>query len=179
MDRTASEIISDLYGSGLTIDQQSWVAELAIVCSRYSAPKSGAERTQAWRDRNAVTGASQGDIYIDNIDNNNKPSVTQTSLKAQASEFYKRYPLKKEPANSEREYLKARKLASHEEIMAGVDRLIASKPDSKFLKYPARWLKSGCWADEYGSMNNTSIPAVGQPRRTYQEIKEEQRANAK
>lgn len=34
-------------------------------------------------------------------------------------------------------------------IIGGVARLVASKPDPKFTKYPASWLNAGCWDDEH------------------------------
>ena len=74
------------------------------------------------------------------------------------TDFYSAYPKKQSKRTAEKAYKQARKLgASHETIMAGLDR--AKRADSRFreLKFtplPASWLNAGGFMDETNEMRN-------------------------
>ncbi len=66
--------------------------------------------------------------------------------------FYQRYPRKIGRGAARVKYERALKLASHEEIMEGLERFIEAEPwhgDLKFCPHPATWLYQERWADVY------------------------------
>ena len=65
-------------------------------------------------------------------------------------EFWAAYPNKKAKQFAKRAYVKALNVATHEEIMAGVQRYVEAEPwDGNWhhCKHPATWLNAGCWDD--------------------------------
>lgn len=71
--------------------------------------------------------------------------------------FWAIYPHRKAKLDAQKAYQQARKLASPEEILAGVERYLRSKPDWQAWAFPASWLRAGRWMDEH------EVPAVGRP----------------
>ena len=66
--------------------------------------------------------------------------------------FYSRFPRRVKPFNAERAYDKAMLVATHEEVMEGLERFIQAEPwhdDLKYCPHPASWLNSGEWLNEY------------------------------
>lgn len=63
--------------------------------------------------------------------------------------FWARYPRKTAKLDAMKAYAKARTIASAEEILNGVDRYIAGKPDYADWCHPATFLNKGRWMDEY------------------------------
>lgn len=72
------------------------------------------------------------------------------SLSEDFSEFYRAYPRKKGRLHAEKAYARARRMASHADIMAGLSAYVASCRGSEahYVKHPATWLNSGGWMDE-------------------------------
>lgn len=64
------------------------------------------------------------------------------------SEFWSAYPRKVGKLIAMEKYRKALKLATHEDIMAGVQRYIETKPDDIDWCHPKTWLQQGRWMDE-------------------------------
>lgn len=68
------------------------------------------------------------------------------------NEFYTRFPVHKGKGAAGTAYVKALKLASHETIMAGLERnwaeLQADKTRGNFCPHPASWLNAQRWNDE-------------------------------
>lgn len=67
-------------------------------------------------------------------------------------EFYAAFPKHVEPRRARDAYLKALRRATKETILAGAQRY-SKHPDvgrdgNRFIKAPASWLNSDCWADE-------------------------------
>lgn len=64
-------------------------------------------------------------------------------------DWYMAYPRKEARAAAERAYVKARKRATAETLLAGATRY-AADPNrvGEFTKLPATWLNGGCWDDE-------------------------------
>lgn len=91
-----------------------------------------------------------------------------------ASEFeiwYRRYPHKIGRGQAERAFVAARKIASLEDLIAGVDRYIASKPPDVNWRNPATWLNGKGWLDEPAQPTPTPR-ASGPPssRRNYLDV---------
>ncbi|KKL20801.1 hypothetical protein LCGC14_2451810 [marine sediment metagenome] len=66
--------------------------------------------------------------------------------------FYSRFPRRVKPFNAERAYDKAMLVATHEEVMEGLERFIQAEPwhgEIKFCPHAASWLNSGEWLNEY------------------------------
>lgn len=65
--------------------------------------------------------------------------------------FWAAYPRRVAKLAAKKAYDKALKLTTHEEIMAGVARYKAGKPDYADWCHAATWLNQGRWDDEYGT----------------------------
>lgn len=67
-------------------------------------------------------------------------------------DFWQAYPKRRGKGAARRSYARARKLASHEEIMEGVEKYRQAEPwrgDLQFCCLPATWLNQERWDDEY------------------------------
>lgn len=64
------------------------------------------------------------------------------------NEFWYRYPRRVGKLAARAAYTKALKLTTHEELMAGVERYIKSKPAYADWCHPRTWLSQGRWEDE-------------------------------
>lgn len=62
-------------------------------------------------------------------------------------EWYRHYPHKVGRGQAERAFAAARKIASLEELIAGVRRYVASKPSDRAWRNPATWLNGKGWLD--------------------------------
>jgi hypothetical protein len=64
--------------------------------------------------------------------------------------FWQCYPRRVAKLAAKKAYDKALKSATHEEIMAGVERYAyhTRTTEHQFIKHPASWLNAGCWEDE-------------------------------
>src|SRR5215211_1469443 len=62
--------------------------------------------------------------------------------------WYERYPHKIGKAKAAKAFLKARKSASPEELAAGLERYITSKPIDRPWCNPATWLNQERWKDQ-------------------------------
>lgn len=69
-------------------------------------------------------------------------------LRVDFDEFWDRYPLKVGKLAAEKEYMKARRLASREKLLDGVTRYRETKPDDWPWCHPKTWLSQGRWLDE-------------------------------
>lgn len=68
--------------------------------------------------------------------------------------FYKLYPRKKKPRYARQCYESALKRATHEEIMYGLEAMVAAGwDDIQFVPYPSSWLNGDCWLEEYEPEN--------------------------
>lgn len=63
--------------------------------------------------------------------------------------FWRRFPRRVGKLAALKAYGKARKLASAEQIVQGVDRYIANKPAYADWCHPVTFLSQGRWMDEY------------------------------
>jgi len=59
------------------------------------------------------------------------------------------YPRKIAKATARLAFKKAIKLATVEEMLDGITRYVANKPDWMDFKHPATWLRSEGWSDEW------------------------------
>ena len=85
-------------------------------------------------------------------------------------EFYLAYPRKVGRYKASIAYGKARKLASHDEIMAGLERYKANKPDYCDWMHPTTFLNGRRWEDEYERPTATPGAFQGQSLETIAEI---------
>ena len=79
-------------------------------------------------------------------------------------EFWWGYPRRTAKFQARTAYDKALKVATHEEIMLGLQRYVIERrgEPQKFTKHPATWLNHGCWLD----YETAEVPAsvVAQPK---------------
>lgn len=73
------------------------------------------------------------------------------------AQWYAKYPRKEAKEAGRKAFLKARKSASLQELLDGLDRYVVATKDEKrnFIALPASWLNAGRWEDE--------IPTEGKP----------------
>lgn len=65
-------------------------------------------------------------------------------------DFWRKYPRKIGKLKAREAYRKALRLASHDDIIQGLDRFLQNLPhDRQFIPFPATWLNQGRWDDEY------------------------------
>lgn len=159
-ERTLIAVVSDLVKTGLTVEQQILVNELALVVADLQRAatqrRRERERKRVYRERvsNDVPGQSQ-DKRKEPKENNilsNPKGGSRGELSRDTEPlfeaFWSAYPRKVAKGAAKKAYRHALTRASHEEILAGAKRYAASKPDPKFTKHPASWLNADCWLDE-------------------------------
>lgn len=78
-------------------------------------------------------------------------------------QFWQAYPRRIGKGCARRAYEKARKLASHDDIMAGLRRFIQAEPwhgDIQFCPHPSTWLNQERWEDEYETPGSAVDDAI-------------------
>jgi len=71
-----------------------------------------------------------------------------SSFEADFAEWYSRYPRKVARGSALKAYIAARKKASAQELLDGIARYRATKPDYADWAHPATWLNGERWLDE-------------------------------
>jgi hypothetical protein len=79
---------------------------------------------------------------------------------ADFAEFWNHYPLRVGKKAAQREYEKARKEASADDILVGVEAYKRAKPSWQEWAHPRTWLHQGRWADEH---QTASSPVTERP----------------
>jgi len=76
-------------------------------------------------------------------------------------EWYSRYPKKEAKDAARKAFIKARKAASLQELLDGLDRYVASVSGKQreFIALPATWLNAGRWQDEIAAPTLSVVPA--------------------
>jgi hypothetical protein len=186
-ERTIIAVVSDLIKTGLTVEQQILVNELAL--ARAAETRSyERDRKRAYRER----------MSRDNRDNTPSPSFSPTppittptpdlanakSVKTPFPEslfedFWSIYPRKVGKGEAKKAFRNALKRATAEEIIAGAKRYAASKPDPEYTKHPGPWLNADRWLDEPERKPGAVLtgpwkPVAPEPERP--KISEEERA---
>jgi hypothetical protein len=72
--------------------------------------------------------------------------------------FWSKYPRRVARFDAMKAYAKARTIASAAEILDGVERYIAGKPEYADWSHPATWLNKGRWMDEYDTPVVKPVP---------------------
>lgn len=124
----------------------------------------GAKCADDERAINAVIGA----LWRRDSNGRIKPAAEQVSMESDFAEFYRAYPRKKGRLHAQKAYARARKMASHADIMAGLMLYLAAVEDAEahYIKHPATWLNSGGWMDE---PDNNRSPLLQSVLRSYEE----------
>jgi len=65
------------------------------------------------------------------------------------SVFWKSFPNRKGKGDAIKAFKTAIKLATIEEMLDGITRYVANKPDWQAYKYPGSWLRGQHWSDEW------------------------------
>lgn len=63
--------------------------------------------------------------------------------------FWRRFPRKVGKLAAQKAFAKARKTATLEQLLAGIDAYVMHKPPYADFCHPATWLNAGRWLDEY------------------------------
>lgn len=80
------------------------------------------------------------------------------------AEFWGLYPRKVAKGAARKAYGKALRIASHDEIMAGLRCQIPgmAKTEARFIPHPSTWLNQERWADEIEGAKNKSPETMGE-----------------
>jgi hypothetical protein len=153
-NRTIIAVVSDLINTGLTVEQQILVNELAL--ARAAETRSyERDRKRAYRER--MSRDSRDNTPSPPMINNSTPStpdlakaksVKSPSPEGLFEEFWSVYPRKVGKGEAKKAFRNALKRATAEEIVAGAKRYAASKPDPAYTKHPGPWLNADRWLDE-------------------------------
>lgn len=94
--------------------------------------------------------------------------------------FWQRFPRRVGKLDAVKAYAKARKVASADDILTGVDRYIANKPEYADWCHPSTWLNKGRWMDEDDRRSGTDrrTAARGDDRSGLEWLDECQRLHA-
>lgn len=79
--------------------------------------------------------------------------------------WWQKYPSKVGKLAALPAFTKARKLATFEELMSGVDRYIVNKPDYAEWAHPKTWLNQGRWMDEPRTTERRVASRIGSDER--------------
>jgi hypothetical protein len=130
-----------------------------------------AERARQWRERNRTQpNASEPPEEIQ-IQNKKEDAIaSKARAKKTDPEFddwYSRYPHKVQRGQAEKAFAAARKVASLDDLIAGLHRYISHKPEDRQWRNPATWLNGKGWLDEPGGppIRNARWPTAP-PRQT-------------
>lgn len=131
-----------------------------------------AEKDNDFKETERYRNDEQNGVYIysSNILNGREISKKEVSKKVSRARarpvengyqefdaWYEKYPRKTARADAKKSYLRARKSASAEQILDGINRYNASiSPDfdPQFHPYPATWLNRKRWEDDYPATPN-------------------------
>lgn len=173
-ERSLTEIVTELYETGLSVEQQCLVAEMLVVTRNVTVQEkgnaiSGAERTRIWRERkrsdtvtSPVTNVTQKEGVSHSTKKNNKYNIY--IHQREFDEFWLAYPRKVGKGDARKAYPKALLKTTHEAILAAVAKIPTNEP--KFIPHPATWLNAERWLDEQFSApkaNGKSYLVPGKP----------------
>jgi hypothetical protein len=186
-ERTVIAVVTDLIMSGLTVEQQILVNELALLAAD---TQRSADEKRAWRDAKRVQRLSKDCPKTTPpsppMINNSTPSPTPDLANAKSiktptenplfEEFWGVYPRKVEKGVARKAWKNALKRATPEEIIAGAKRYAAQRfgQEVEFTKHPGPWLNADRWLDEAPKV----IEFASGPKRTWAEIKAEREGSA-
>jgi hypothetical protein len=196
-ERTIMAVVSDLLKTGLTVEQQILVNELAMAVADQQRK---ADQREKWAAEKRVQRQSADrDIYITNSSleknispergsrgkgtnpralgtNPRKQDPSITAMLANFSQFWLAYPRREGKGAALKAYKNALKRASFDEIKAGAERYakICADREKQYIKQPTTWLNADCWLDEDGGKVVDFRPSA--PQRTWAEIKAEREA---
>jgi len=116
-----------------------------VVTEKKRTRSAGESESESETDKKQHTSASR-DLFDSEPE---KPVIDKDTVETQVEELYKLYPRKKEPDAAKVEIRKALKRAPFETIRLGLQRYVESvrESDPKYIPYPVKWFKGGCWAD--------------------------------
>jgi len=90
-----------------------------------------------------------------------KASSSESAIRNDFTDWYIEYPRKASRGLAEKAYIKARKKATADELLAGVRRYAADpNREQEFTKLPATWLNAGSWDDEPLPARGASFTAI-------------------
>ena len=152
------QIVTELYESGLTVEQQCLVSEMLIETRNVTSekPLTSTERVRNYRERKRVeretfpvSSVSKEKAPIPPKENTPlvplKGNISPIELENHFLSFWQKYPRKVGKGAARKAYRNACKRATPEEIAAGLTRY---KPDPQFTKHASTWLNADCWLDE-------------------------------
>jgi hypothetical protein len=119
-------------------------------------------------DRRAVTAVIDALWERDTSGRLQPSGAASSSLADDFEQFYYTYPRRKGRLHAQRAYARARKIASHNDIMLGLSAYLEAckGAEAAYIKHPATWLNSGGWMDEPDENRSPLLQSV---LRSYQE----------
>lgn len=129
--------------------KQNQRARHGDIKSRHGDMSRGHKKPNGINGHVTVTnGESSSFFFLEKERKKDSQNVTRT----QSAQFYAAYPKKVGKLEVERAYARARRNATHDAIMAGLERYKRNLPERKFIPHPATWLNKGRWLDDPASL---------------------------
>lgn len=125
--------------------------------SKYQANDEGDKGRCRGRDNNRTTAGPRQDHGTKQEYKKESKSLAHPS---DFEAFWSEYPRRVGRGQAEKAYAAARKVASHEEIMAGLQSQLPTLAarEAKYIPHASTWLNGGRWADEVGTAPATDLP---------------------
>ncbi len=161
----ADDLVVDFAMGGLISQFERDEHKYLAICDRN---KRNGQKSQG-RPKNPVvpSGLSGNPVAPKKPDSDSgseNDSVSATYTK-EFEEFWNIYPKKKEKIRSQKSFTKAKKVATVEEIMAGLRVAVRSedwiKNGGQYVPKPANWLDGGGWDDEVATQKQTTGSTKG------------------
>jgi hypothetical protein len=165
-ERNLMAVVTDLIKTGLSVEQQILVNELALIVAD---EQRAADERAKWKESKRVQRLSKDcpktPPSSPPMINNSTPSPTSDLAKAKSvkhpsecsffKEFWEVFPRKIGKGAARKAFRNALNRASGEEIVAGAKRY--RPKDLEFCKHPATWLNADCWLDEPDRVPQSNI----------------------
>lgn len=155
-----------LVAAGLSTDQIAVVMEMmardaaAVAAADEARKAKGRERVARWREARNVTETAQkvtvrltrGGAPVEdktsNLEIEPQEKKERNALSREFDLFWTEYPHKTGKPKAAQSWIKARRIASFDAVMAGLRRYIATKPADRAWLNPTTFLNQERWADE-------------------------------
>lgn len=177
-DRTLISVVTDLLRTGLTVEQQILVNELALTVADLQRQSDGETLTRVYeRERKRVYREGLRENVPDcpghvpdkrkepkennilNISQGESERDLSRTVPDKFDEFWSIYPRRIGKGEARKAWKNALKRgAKPDEIIAGAKRYRESNPDPQFTKHPGPWLNADRWLDEYPRAQVVSGP---------------------
>lgn len=150
------DTIAEFFGDGWThsrIDEELAEAEKKYQKRAEAGRKGGKAKAEVQQSSSNATSNARAGLNQPQPQPHKKEDANASSRRARATppefdDWYSMYPHKVQRGAAEKAFAAARKIASLDDLISGLHRYIASKPEDRQWQNPATWLNGKGWLDE-------------------------------